>query len=84
MGDATESVRAGRAGGDNAVENYVENYWGVDEGRATGGDGIRAAGWRARHAVIVSAQHERSRDCPGLGDARVRGCQVGVVVGAGV
>jgi hypothetical protein len=75
MGDATGLVRAGRAGDDDAVEYYA------DEGRATGGVEGQAAGWQARLAVIVSARHERSRDCPGMGDARMRGWKVGVVVG---
>ena len=58
------------------------NYcWGAQECRATGCGQRRAAGWRAKLAVIVSARHERSRDCPVMGDAKMRGGEVGVFVG---
>jgi len=75
MGDATGVARTGCADNDDAVEYCA------DEGRATGGVEGQAAGWRARLAVILSARHERSRDCPEMGDARMRGWKVGVVVG---
>jgi hypothetical protein len=54
---------------DAGVDNYC---WDADEGRATGRGRLRqVAGQLAERGVIVSARHERSRDCP-RGEAQGR------------
>lgn len=64
---AEQLKRGGRRA--QATMMRAQNYcWDADEvDRATSRRTRRTAGWRARRAVIVSARHVRSWDCPGVG-----------------
>lgn len=79
-----ERLGDGRRDGVGATMQCNNYSCAAEDGRATCGERRRAAEWRARYAVIVSARHERSRDCPAMGDAGMRRGEVGVVVGKGV